>query len=130
MSSALALETVAHALAGMAKLSGTVMRLRQFEALHQSEPDTASASPPWGLTSWPGAKLPVDWHAAVTLASWNDLGRSAGASRLPDESQLTPMTGTATSEQGTVVEQPREAFSAAVHTSKFTEPVPSSPVVA
>jgi hypothetical protein len=51
-------------------------------------------------------------------------GRFATGSRLPDGSQLIPVTGTATSEQATVAEQPREAFSLAVQTAKSALPVP------
>ena len=39
------------------------------------------------------------------------------------------MIGTATSEQGTSLEQPSEAFSSAVQTENWSLPLPSAPVM-
>ena len=116
------------ALGGIANESGTEILLFQFEALHQSEPLTDSASRPCGWVSWPGAKVPVASHAAVTAGSWFGVGWSPAGAVEPVGSQLIPMIGIATRVQGTLVEQPSEAFSAWVQTSKFAEPLPSSPV--
>ena len=88
MSRAFELPTTLQALAGTAKLSGTEIRLRQFDALHQRLPLTARLSPPWGLTSWPGAKLPPASQLAAAAGSWAGLGWLPGLARLPVLSQL------------------------------------------
>ena len=47
---------------------------------------------------------------------------------MAEASQLMPMIGTATSAHETVCEQPSDAFSAEVQTSKPALPLPSRPV--
>src|SRR5262245_1906345 len=87
--------------------SGTVIRLRQFDALHHRRPATATSSLPCGMTRWPGWKLPVPLHRLdASSASGPGLGTSSAGKPTAATSQLMPMIGTATSEHGTLLEQP------------------------
>ena len=121
----LLLDTTEQALAEVAKLRGTEIRFRQFDALHQRLPLTARSSCPWGTTSWPGLKAPVASQLA-TSAAMVAAGNPEVASS--DGSQLMPMIGTATREHATPCWHPNEAFSAEVNTSNCDVPFPSSPV--
>src|SRR2546430_10363688 len=121
-----------HRLGGGAKVSGTVIRLAQFDALHHSLPSTAESP----LMRPAGASSPgLYWPPAVqSLAAWSASGPGAGTSgaatpgALPDTSQLIPMMGTTTSTHGKFCAQPSEAFCWSVQTTKRALPVPSVPV--
>ena len=96
------------------------MRFRQLEADHQRLPDTVRSGVCAPMGSVPGLNAPVSSHLGMSVASspWTPV--------VPR--QLMPMTGTATRLQATVCEQPSEAFSAFVKTSKLALPDPFSPV--
>src|SRR5215831_13223661 len=129
MSSGGRLSSTSQAFGAGAKVSGTVMRLFQFDADHHSAPTTA-VSPKALSTSEengsPGAYRPVFSHWPTSaVASSPGAGSWSGGSWVPEASQLTPMIGITTSAHGTVWEQPSDAFCCAVQTTKLARPVPS-----
>ena len=94
----------AHASAGGANVSGTLMRLRQFERLHHRLPLTARSAASGAATDvrvGPGAKAPVASQAVSSGSGGWSAVEGFG-------SQLIPMIGTATREQATVWEQPSD----------------------
>ena len=111
-----------HELCVGAKLSGTVMRLRQFDGLHHRPPLTVRL---YGKSGG----LPSASDPAGTAPPASQLARSlADGAGDTSASQLMPMIGTATSEQGTLAEHPSVAFSVASNMSNSVLPVPSRPV--
>src|ERR1700683_2409513 len=125
--------TIEQMLPGGAKVSGTTNRFRQFDAAHHSQPLTVRSelSSLSSLAMDPGAKNPVSSHSAAACSSCAPgAGWSAAGIPVPAGSQLMPMTGMATSEQGTVSEQPRSGLSSLVQTSKLALPSPLTLVAA
>src|SRR5579862_1235325 len=129
-----------HGLLTGAKVRGTLIRFRQFDADHQYAPVTVSSPRACSLT--PAGTVPDAVHQlsaccwTVSVAPLLSVtvsvgeGTSSGGRPASVRSQLIPSIGMATSEQGTVSEQPREAFSLAVKMSNFALPVPFAAVAA
>src|SRR3954471_20284664 len=106
---------------GRPKVIGTTKRLRQFEADHHSDGDTAwSTARPAKLLE-PGAHWPVLRHAFSAVV------RSLVVA-LDARSQLIPEIGTTTMEQAVLSLQPRDSFSMSERTSNWTDPSPASSV--
>ena len=123
--------TTSHALADGAKVSGTAMRLRQFEADHHSEPvtGTSGCSPPPLYA--PASKCPVSPHCVwmVVIRSGSS-GRSAAGrpmslpAAVPAESQLMPSIGMISSVPVIVSEQPSDALLSSVYMTNLAAPLP------
>src|SRR5215471_4562517 len=114
MSSGGRLSSTSQAFGAGAKVSGTVMRLFQFDGDHHSAPTTA-VSPKDLSTSVengsPGAYRPVFSQLPTAPVAWSPgAGSWSAGSWVPEASQLIPMIGMTTSAHGTVSEQPSEAF--------------------
>src|SRR5690348_4254531 len=94
-----------------ANVSGTLIRLRQLEALHQSRPLTASLEIGsevdfWSLFGAPATYAPVLSHSLRSASASLAGGWSAAGSEAAATSQLMPMTGMISREQATAAEQP------------------------
>src|SRR6478609_7097766 len=108
---------------GSPKVTGMTNRLRQLDAAHHIDGETAwSTASPAKLLS-PGANCPVLRHAFSSVVRLVSTGVDAW-------SQLIPEIGTTTIEQSVSELHPSDSFSTSERTSNCAEPVPSAPVKA
>ena len=122
--------TVSQTLADGAKVSGTAMRLRQFDGVHQYWPVVDAGSPGCSRSlKEPGPKTPVsshlDWMKDTDCAEGACPGSMPpGAGAAPAGSQLMPSMGMTSRVHATVAEQPSEAFDRSDWMMKFVPPLP------